>query len=85
MRVCERVFSVAFGPGLDSISPARSGRSASHGWLPQKTVWPGLRRGGGGRWIQFAQQPRAVFVWCFADYLTPSSNLAGTAACTLLR
>ena len=51
MRVCERVFSAGFGPGLDSMSPARSRRSASHaagmhGWLPQKTGWPGLRRGG---------------------------------------
>ena len=51
MRV--RVFSVGFGPGLDSMSPARSRRSASHaagthGWLPQKTGWPGLRRGGVG-------------------------------------
>ena len=24
MRVCVRVFSVGFGPGLDSMSPARS-------------------------------------------------------------
>ena len=24
MRVCERVFSAGFGPGLDSMSPARS-------------------------------------------------------------
>ena len=53
MRVCEMVFSVGFGPGLDSMSPARSRRSASHaagthGWLPQKTGWPGLRRGGVG-------------------------------------
>ena len=50
MRVCERVFSVGFGTGLDSMSPARNRRSASHaagthGWLPQKTGWPGLRRG----------------------------------------
>ena len=50
MRVCERVFSVGFGPGLDSMSPAKSRCSASHtagthGWLPQKSVWPGLRRG----------------------------------------
>ena len=30
MRVCEMVFSVGFGPGLDSMSPARSRRSASH-------------------------------------------------------
>ena len=53
MRVCVRVFSVGFGPGLDSMSPARSRRSASHvagthGWLPKKTGWPGLRRGGVG-------------------------------------
>ena len=51
--MCERVFSVGFGPGLDSMSPARSRRSASHaagthGWLPQKTGRPGLRRGGVG-------------------------------------
>ena len=50
--VCERVFSVGFGPGLDSMSPARSRRSASHAagthdWLP-KTGWPGLRRCGVG-------------------------------------
>ena len=53
MRVCVRVFSVDFGPGLDSMSPARSRRSASHdagthGWLPQKNGRPGLRRGGIG-------------------------------------
>ena len=30
MCVCERVLSVGFGPGLDSMSPARSRRSASH-------------------------------------------------------
>ena len=40
-------------PGLDSMSPARSRRSASHaagthGWLPQKNGRPGLRRGGVG-------------------------------------
>ena len=51
MRVCERGFSVVFGPELESMSPARSRRSASHasgthGWLPKKTGWPGLRRGG---------------------------------------
>ena len=28
--MCKRVFSVAFGSGLDSMSPARSWRSASH-------------------------------------------------------
>ena len=53
MRVCVRVFSVGFGPGLDSMSPARSRRSASHaagmhGRLPQKTGRSGLRRGGVG-------------------------------------
>ena len=51
MRMCERVFSVGFGPELDSMSPARSRRSASHaagthGRLPPKNGWPGLRRGG---------------------------------------
>ena len=39
--MCVRVFSVGFGPGLDSMSPARNRRSASHaagthGWLPKK-------------------------------------------------
>ena len=53
MRVCGRVFSVGFCPGLDSMSPARSRRSASHaavthGWLPKKTGLPGLRIGGVG-------------------------------------
>ena len=38
--VCERVFSVGFSPGLDSMSPTKSRRSASHvagthGWLPK--------------------------------------------------
>ena len=66
MRVCVRVFSDGFGPGLDSMSPARSRRSASHaagthGWLPQKTGRPGLRRGGvGGYNLQCSpgQSPR---------------------------
>ena len=55
MRVCVRVFSVGFGPGLDSMSPARSRRSASHvagthGCLPQKNwaAGPPERR---GSWI----------------------------------
>ena len=59
VRVCVRVFSVGFGPGLDSMSPARSRCSASHavgthGRLHQKNWAAGLseRR---GRWIQFAQ------------------------------
>ena len=51
--VCVGVLSVGLGPGLDSMSPARSRRSASHaagthGWLPPKTGRPGLRRGGVG-------------------------------------
>ena len=45
--VCVGVLSVGLGPGLDSMSPARSRRSASHaagthGRLPQKTGRPGL-------------------------------------------
>ena len=81
MRVCERVFSAGFGPGLDSMSPARSRRSASHaagthGWLPKKkrVAEPPERR---GRWIQLAQSPRlwhtnheqAVSVWCRSVYI----------------
>ena len=51
--MCKRVFSVGFSPALDSISPARSRRSASHagethGWLPKKTGWPCLWRHGVG-------------------------------------
>ena len=47
------LLEVGLGPGLDSMSPARSRRSASHaagthGCLPQKTGRPGLRRGGVG-------------------------------------
>ena len=72
--MCVGVLSVGLGPGLDSMSPARSRRSASHaagthGWLPQKTGRPGLRRGGvGGYNLQcspeqspptVAHQPRA--------------------------
>ena len=80
MWVCVGVLSVGLGPGLDSMSPARSRRSASHaagthGWLPPKTGRPGLRRGGvGGYNLQCSpeQSPRlwhtnheqAVSVWC---------------------
>ena len=51
--MCVGVLSVGLGPGLDSMSPARSRRSASHaagthGRLPQKTGRPGLQRGGVG-------------------------------------
>ena len=70
MSVSKRVFIVGFGPGFDSMSPARSWCSASHDaglhdWLPKKTGGLGLRRGRIS-WIQFAQslltvahQPRA--------------------------
>ena len=86
--MCVRVFSVGFGPGLDSMSPARSRRSTSHAagthdWLPQKTGPPERR----GRWIQFAhcspeQSPRlwhtnleqAVSVWCAPVLLSSSSK-----------
>ena len=80
--MCVRVFSVGFGPGLDSMSPARSRRSASHvagthGWPPQKTGRPGLRRGGVGGYNLHSVPPnsppvalwhtnheQAVSVWC---------------------
>ena len=44
MRVCEWVFSVGFGPGLESMSPARSRHSTSHaagthGWLNSQKNW----------------------------------------------
>ena len=59
MSVCKRVFNVGFGPGFDSMSPARSWLSASHDaalhdWLPKQTGGLGLRRGR-IKWIQFAQ------------------------------
>ena len=69
MRVCVRVFSVGFGPELDSMSPARSRRSANHaagthGWLPQKN-WAAGHPERRGRWIQFAQcpPPPTVALW----------------------
>ena len=79
MRVCVGVFSVGFCPGLDSMSPARSRRSASHaagthGRLPQKTGRPGLRRGGVGGYNLHGVPPtvalwrtnheQAVSFWC---------------------
>ena len=58
VSVCKRVFSVGFGPGLNSMSPARSWRSASHDAgshdLRHKKMSPGLQRGR-INWIQFAQ------------------------------
>ena len=53
MRVCVRVFSVGFVPGLESMSPAGVGappamlRGRTAGF-PKKTGRPGLRRGGVG-------------------------------------
>ena len=87
--VCVGVLSV--GPGLDSMSPARSRRSASHaagthGWLPQKTGRPGLRRGGVGGYNlhsvlpdsppdcgTVAHQPRAGCIRLVLDFLFISS------------
>ena len=71
MRVCVRVFSAGFGPGLDSMSPARSRRSASHvagthGWLTQKTGRAGLRRGGVGGYNLHSVPPNSpptVALW----------------------
>ena len=73
MRVCKRVFSLGFGPGLDLMSPARS-RGDPAAWLAsQKTGWPGRR----DRWVQFAHPSphrlwrtnhvQAVSVWCGSD------------------
>ena len=87
--MCKRVFSVGFGPGLDSMSPERSWRSASHAagshdWLPQETGGLGLRRGRIKR-IQFAQslltvahQPRARcirLVHLFHPHLHPHDHI----------
>ena len=74
MSVCKRVFSVGFGPGLDSMSPARR----SHGWLPQKTGWPGLRGGGIDGYNlhspPVAHQPRAGTTH-FSSYYYIFSNI----------
>ena len=69
--VCVGVLSVGLGPGLDSMSPARSRRSASHaagthGRLPQKTGRPGLRRGGVGGYNLHSVPPNSpptVALW----------------------
>lgn len=53
-------FSVLFGPGLDSMSPARRRHTASHAagsshdWLPKKIGCRASERGRNG-WAQFAQ------------------------------
>ena len=99
--VCVGVLSVGLGPGLDSMSPARSRRSASHaagthGWLPQKTGRPGLRRGGVGGYNlhsvppnsppdcgTVAHQPRAGCIRLVL-YLLPYPLLAGGGPIFLL-
>ena len=87
--MCERVFSVGFGPVLDSMFPA----AGTHGWLPQKNwvVGPPQRR---GRWIQFAQSPRlwhtnheqAVSVWChfFLSWTSSLSILSSVVSASTL-
>ena len=74
----ERVFSVGFGPGLDSMSPARSRRSTSHAagthdWLPPKNGWPGLRRGGVGGYNLHTNHEQTVSVWCRLNISSHSS------------
>ena len=90
MRVCVRVFSVGFGPGLDSMSPARSRRSASHATAGFPKKLGGRASGEAGcRWIQFAQcspgqcprlwhtnHEQAVSVWC------PDVSLASASLIT---
>ena len=90
--MCVGVLSVGLGPGLDSMSPARSRRSASHaagthGRLPQKTGRPGLRRGGVGGYNLHSVPPtvalwhtnheQAVSVWCSSSVYSPFSDRVG--------
>ena len=100
--VCVGVLSVGLGPGLDSMSPARSRRSASHaagthGWLPQKTGRPGLRRGGVGGYNlhsvppnsppdcgTVAHQPRAGCIRLVL-FSSSSSLSYGTNLCTIFQ
>ena len=56
MRVCERVFSVGFGPGF----PQGIGAAGTHGWLPPKTGLPGLRRGGVGGYNLHSPPPPPI-------------------------
>ena len=78
--VCVGVLSVGLGPGLDSMSPARSRRSASHaagthGWLPQKTGRPGLRRGGVGGYNLHSVPLNSPPDCGTVDFSTPTHNL----------
>ena len=65
MRVCERVFSVSFGQcfpqGVGAPPAMLRGRTAG---FPQKTGWPGLRRGGVGGYNLHTNHEQAVSVWC---------------------
>ena len=80
--VCVGVLSVGLGPGLDSMSPARSRRSASHaagthGWLPQKvdticTVFPRTVPPTVALWHTNHEQ--AVSVWCIRLLSSLSSS-----------
>ena len=70
-----------------TMSPARSRCSASHamgthGWLPQKTWWPGLRRGGIDGYnlhsplrLWLTNHVHVVSVWCLSLALTLASSL----------
>ena len=83
----ERVFGVGFGPGLDSISPARSRRSASHaagthGWLPKKLSGRASGEAGVGGYKLHSPPPpdcgtpttkQAVSVWCHRSISSSSS------------
>ena len=86
MSACKRVFSVGLSPGLDSMSPARSWRSASHAagsydWLSQNKL--GDRSSGEADTIctvppaptprlRHLNHTQAVSVWCI---ITVSSSL----------
>ena len=99
MRVCVRVFSVGFGPGLDSMSPARSRRSASHATAGFPKKLGGRASGEAGcRWIQFAQcspgqcprlwhtnHEQAVSVWCPDVSLASASLITSCSWQTLLQ
>ena len=81
--MCVRVFSVGFGPGLDSMFPARSRRSASHAVGARFPKKLGGRRGGVGGYNLHSVPPRlwhtnheqAVSVWCLSYPLRPSLAL----------
>ena len=65
MRVRVRVFSVGFGPGLDSMSPARSRPERRGRWIQFAQCSPRL-------WHTNHEQ--AVSVWCNWDSSTRLSS-----------